>query len=49
MDKVFRVYGKVVKVSGVYLEATVPEDAVGNQCIIKTEMGGNRRRGYRLS
>jgi flagellum-specific ATP synthase len=39
MDKVFRVYGKVVKVSGVYLEATVPEGAVGNQCIIKTETG----------
>jgi flagellum-specific ATP synthase len=39
MDKVFRVYGKVVKVSGVYLEATVPEGAVGNQCIIKTEAG----------
>ncbi|MDT7910754.1 MAG: hypothetical protein RQ827_01295 [Thermocrinis sp.] len=39
MDKVFRVYGKVVKVSGVYLEATVPEGAVGNHCIIKTETG----------
>jgi flagellum-specific ATP synthase len=39
MDKVFRVYGKVVKVSGVYLEATVPVGAVGNQCIIKTEAG----------
>ncbi len=39
MEKAFRVYGKVVKVSGVYLEATVPEGAVGNQCIVKTEMG----------
>jgi flagellum-specific ATP synthase len=39
MDKVFRVYGKVVKVSGVYLEATVPVGAVGNHCTIKTEMG----------
>jgi len=38
MDKVFRVYRKVVKVSGVYLEATVPEGAVGNQGIIKKEM-----------
>jgi flagellum-specific ATP synthase len=39
MDKVFRVYGKVAKVSGVYLEATVPEGAVGNHRIIKTETG----------
>jgi flagellum-specific ATP synthase len=35
MNKVFRVYGKVVKVSGVYLEATVPEGAVGNHCIME--------------
>jgi len=34
---IFRVYGKVLKVSGIYLEATVLEGAVGNHAIIKTD------------
>ena len=37
MKGIFRVYGKVLKVSGIYLEATVLEGAVGNHAIIKTD------------
>ena len=37
MKGIFRVYGKVLKVSGIYLEATVSEGAVGNHAIIKTD------------
>ncbi|WP_448587791.1 FliI/YscN family ATPase [Thermocrinis sp.] len=37
MKKVFRIYGKVLRVSGMYLEATVPEGAVGNQAIVKKD------------
>jgi len=36
---IFRIYGKVLKVSGMYMEATVPEGAVGDHAIVKTENG----------
>jgi len=39
MKGIYRIYGKVLKVSGIHLEATAPEGAVGNHVIIKTDSG----------